>query len=96
MKIDGKEVPFTATHYSHKSKEFLRIGRNGYAEVYLNNRFWCECPTLRNADLPLSRHDIWLPQFDGYTRLFKTGMARDFCNIRLFFIGSSYRIGDFK
>lgn len=89
MEIDNKEVPFTATHYCFESKEFLRIGKNGYAEVYLNNKYWYECPTLRNSMLP-SKNGLSI--CNKYMRLFKTGMARDFCNIRLFFIGSSYRI----
>jgi len=89
MEINGKKVPFTATHYSFKSKEFIRIGSNGYADVYLNDKHWCECSTLRNSDLPTKNS---LSTCNNYMRLFKTGMSRDFCNIRLLFIGSSYRI----
>ena len=89
MEIDGKEVPFTATHYSFKSREFLRIGKGQYAEVYLSNKYWYECPTLRNSSLPQRET---LTENGEIMRLFKTGMARDFCNIRLLFIGSSYRI----
>ena len=89
MKIDNKEVPFTATHYCFDSREFLRIEKNGYAEVYLNDKYWYECPTLRNSELPKK---LTLSDCGKYTRIFKTGMARDFCNMRLFFIGSSYRI----
>ena len=89
MEIDNKKVPFTATHYCFDSGEFLRIGKNGYAEVYLKNKYWYECPTLRNASLPLK---YTLSECGKYMKIFKTGMARDFCNMRLFFIGSSYRI----
>lgn len=89
MEIDDRKVPFTATHFSIESREFLRIGKNGYAEVYLDDKYWYECPTLRNSKLPTkyTTSDCF-----KYMRLFKTGMARDFCNIRLFLIGSSYRI----
>ena len=89
MEINSKKVPFTATHYCFDSQEFLRIGKNEYAEVHLNNKYWCECSVLRNSALPL-RYS--LSKCNKYMRLFKTGMARDFCNIRLFFIGSNYRI----
>lgn len=89
MEIDGKVVPLTATHYSVNTKEFLRIGRGEYAEVYLDDKYWTECVNLRNDQLPkkYTTSDCF-----RYMRLFKTGIARDFCNMRLFFIGSSYRI----
>lgn len=86
MEIDGKEVPFTATHYSLNSREFIRFGRGEYAECLVDGKHWVECGTLRNSELPRKSFS------EKYMRLFKTGMARDFCNIRLFFIGSSYRI----
>ena len=53
------------------------------------DKYWYECPTLRNSQLPLK---YTMSDRNDYMRLFKTGMARDFCNIRLFLIGSSYRI----
>lgn len=89
MEIDGKEVPITATHYCFESGEFIRIGKNVYAQVLLNGKYWVDCGTLKNSDLP---YKYSLSDCNKYMRLFKTGMARDFCNIRLFFIGSSYRI----
>ena len=89
MEIDNKEVPFTATHYCFESGEFIRIGKNVYAQVLLKDKYWVDCGTLKNSDLQ-SKYSI--SDCKKYMRLFKTGMARDFCNIRLFFIGSSYRI----
>lgn len=89
MEIDNKEVPFTATHYCLESREFLRIGKGQYAEVFLNDKYWYECPVLKNAQLPKKYTSS---ECGKYMRIFKTGMARDFCNMRLFFIGSSYRI----
>ncbi len=89
MKIDNKKAPLTATHYCFESREFLRIGRGQYAEVYLSDKYWYECPTLRNSALPKK---LTLSDCGKYMRIFKTGVARDFCNIRLLLIGSSYRI----
>ncbi len=89
MEIDNKEVPFTATHYCFESREFLRIGKGQYAEVFLNDKYWYECPVLKNAQLPKKYTSS---ECGRYMRLFKTGISRDFCNMRLFFIGSSYRI----
>ena len=89
MKIDNRKVPFTATHYCLESREFLRVGKGQYAEVFLNDKYWYECPILRNAQLPKKYTSS---ECGKYMRIFKTGMARDFCNMRLFFIGSSYRI----
>ena len=89
MEIDNRKVPFTATHYCLESREFLRIGKGQYAEVFLNDKYWYECHILRNAQLPKKYTSS---ECGKYMRIFKTGMARDFCNIRLFLIGSSYRI----
>ena len=89
MEIDNRKVPFTATHYCLESREFLGIGKGQYAEVFLNDKYWYECPILRNAQLPKKYTSS---ECGKYMRIFKTGMARDFCNIRLFLIGSSYRI----
>ncbi|MDS7927605.1 hypothetical protein [Acinetobacter sp. V115_6] len=89
MEINGKTVPFTATHYNNETGEFLRIGRGEYAQCLINGRFWVECATLRNHQLPL---DNYMPIGYKYRRIFKTGLSRDLCNIRLMWIGSSYRI----
>ena len=89
MEIDNRKVPFTATHYCSESREFLRIGKGQYAEVFLNDKYWYECPVLKNAQLPKKYTSS---ECGKYMRLFKTGISRDFCNMRLFFIGSSYRI----
>ncbi|MEG2921830.1 MAG: hypothetical protein RR856_12315 [Acinetobacter sp.] len=87
MKIDGKVVPFTATHYNFESGEFIRVTSGIYAE-FLCGKYWTSCSVTKNSDLPTKLSGVG----GKYMRLFKTGMARDFCNIRLFFIGSSYRI----
>ncbi len=89
MEIDNRKVPFTATHYCFESQEFLRIGKGQYAEVFLNDKYWYECPVLKNSQLPKKYTSS---ECGRYMRLFKTGISRDFCNMRLFFIGSSYRI----
>ncbi|HEM6661574.1 TPA: hypothetical protein ACKEYL_001628 [Acinetobacter baumannii] len=86
MEINGKTVPFTATHYSWPTTEFLRIGKGEYAQCLVNDRYWVDCGTLTNAQLLENKH--W-----SIMKLFKTGMSRDICNLRLFFIGSTYRIG---
>lgn len=87
MKIDEKVVPFTATHYNFESGEFIRVTSGIYAE-FLCGKYWTSCSVTKNSDLPTKLSGVG----GKYMRLFKTGMARDFCNIRLFFIGSSYRI----
>jgi hypothetical protein len=89
MEIENRKVPFTATHYCLESREFIRIGKGQYAEVFLNDKYWYECPVLRNSQLPKKYTSS---ECGKYMRLFKTGISRDFCNMRLFFIGSSYRI----
>ena len=89
MVINGKTVPFTATHYNSETGEFLRVGKGEYAQCLVNGRFWVECATLRNRDLP--KHG-YKPVSYKYRRIFKTGLSRDLCNIRLMWIGSSYRI----
>ena len=81
--------PITATHISFKTDEFLRIGKGQYAECLIDGRYWTECATLKNSDLPKQRT---LSDCQRYMRIFKTGLARDLCNIRLLFIGSSYRV----
>lgn len=84
-----KKIPITATHKSLKTNEFLRIGKGEFAECFIDDRFWTECVTLRNSDLPKQRT---LSDCNNYMRLFKTGLSRDLCNIRLLFIGSGYRV----
>ena len=81
--------PITATHKNLNTGEFLRIGKSQYAECFIDGRFWTECATLKNSDLPKQRT---LSDCEKYMRIFKTGLARDLCNIRLLFIGSSYRV----
>ena len=87
MEIYGKEVPITATHYNFESGEFIRLSNGIYAE-WLCGKYWTSCSVTKNTDLPI--------KFSGvggkYMRIFKTGISRDLCNIRLFFIGSSYRV----
>lgn len=78
----------TATHENIDTKEFLRIGKGEYAECYLNGK-WVECGKLKNTTLP--KIEILSSCFK-YRRIFKTGLNRDLCNLRLLFIGSSYRI----
>ncbi|EHU2650175.1 TPA: hypothetical protein ACSE23_002765 [Acinetobacter baumannii] len=86
MEINGKTVPFTATHYHWHSREFLRIGKHGYAQCLINGKHWVDCGNLTNAQLVAGEHRTIM-------KLFKTGLSRDICNMRLFFIGSTYRIG---
>ncbi len=90
MEINGKEVPFTATHYNKVTGEFIRIGKGQYAQCYLNDKYWVDCSLLRNEHLPGNGGNR--PVNTKYRQLFKTGMSRDVCNIRLMWIGSSYRI----
>ena len=89
MKIYGKEVPFTATHYNVETNEFLRFGKYGSVEVFLNDEKWVYCKDIHYSMLPTK---YMTSQCFRYVRLFKTGLSRDICNIRLMFIGSSYRI----
>lgn len=83
------KTPITATHKNMETGEFLRIGRNSYAECLVDNKHWVECGTLKNRDLPKK---FTTSKCLRYMRIFKTGLDRDLCNIRLAFIGSSYRI----
>lgn len=80
--------PITATHENIDTKEFLRFGKGEYAECYLNGK-WVECGTLKNTTLPKIE---MLSSCFKYRRIFKTGLNRDLCNLRLLSIGSSYRI----
>ncbi|KXZ72157.1 hypothetical protein [Acinetobacter venetianus] len=89
MEINGKEVPFTATHYNTETGEFLRIGKGQYAQCYVDDKYWADCATLKNYQLP---KDGYMSISYKYRQIFKTGVARDLCNIRLMWIGSSYRI----
>ena len=84
----GKE-PLTATHYCTSSNEWVRWGRNGYAEVYLNNKYWYECPTTKNFELTVDNYN---PVSYKFKALYKNGFARLICNIRLSFIKSPYRV----
>lgn len=86
MEINGKEVPFTATHYSFESGEFLRVSGGKYAQCLVDDRYWVECSKLTNNDLINNDRAAIMT-------LFKTGLGRDLANIRLFFLGVSYRIG---
>lgn len=86
MEIDGKEVPLTATHYSHSSKEFLRVSKGKYAQCLIKDKYWTECATLTNEQLIRNENPF-------YRSLFKTGLNRDIANLRLIFIGSNYRVG---
>lgn len=86
----SKNIPITATHWCEESAEWLRHGKNGYAEVYLNNRFWCECPTLKNYELPF---DGYMPVSYKYQYIvnMKSTLAIILCNIRLKLIKSKCR-----
>lgn len=86
MEINGKVVPFTATHYSFNSREFLRLTAGKYAQCYLDDKYWVDCAYVTNQQL-IDNNTA------NYMKLFKTGLGRDFANLRLKFIGSSYRIG---
>lgn len=86
MEINGKVVPLTATHYSFKSREFLRISIGKYAQCLLHNKHWVECATLTNQQLIDDNNT-------AYMKLFKTGLNRDIANLRLKLIGSSFRVG---
>ena len=87
--IGDKEVPFTATHYRFDTKEFLRFGKYSSVEVFLNDEKWVCCKDIHYAMLPTK---LTVSACNNYMRLFKTGLSRDICNIRLMFIGSTYRI----
>lgn len=89
MEINGKTVPFTATHYNKTNGEFIRIGKGEYAQCLLDGKYWVECSVLRNKDLP---RDLISSSKSIYGRIFKTGISADICNIRLMWIGSNYRI----
>lgn len=85
--IAGDKVPLTATHYSIEDTTYLRLASGMYAQQFVDNR-WVES-NVENSKLP--KH-YTMSECLGYMRLFKTGVSRDLCNIRLFFIGSNYRI----
>ena len=87
--IGDKEVPFTATHYRFDTEEFLRFGKYSSVEVFLNDEKWVRCKDIHYAMLPTK---LTVSACNNYMRLFKTGVSRDICNIRLMFIGSTYRI----
>ena len=85
--ITGDKVPLTATHYSIEDAIYLRLASGRYAQQFVGNR-WVKS-NVENSKLlrKYSTSDCFM-----YMRLFKTGVSRDLCNIRLFFIGSNYRI----
>lgn len=87
--MNGKKEPFTATHYSKRSGEYLRWGRGDYAEVYLNDKYWYECPTLKNYELTPDNYNT---VSYSYVKLYKSGFAKFLCNIRLSLIKFKYRV----
>ena len=90
MMINHSRVPITATHYDWKNKEYLRLGKGGYPES-LTKGYWIERWDLKNEGLILAATAPYLGRI--YMPIFKTGMARDLCNLRLWFLGIKYKIG---
>ena len=86
--MKGKE-PLTATHYCKDSHEWMRWGKGNYAEVYLSNKYWYECPTTRNHELT---PDNYNPVNYRFVALYKTGFSRWVCNLRLSLIKFKYRV----
>lgn len=82
-KINGKKISITATHYSIQSEEFLRVGKNGYAEL-LSQGFWIEIGVKNNHLLTSPRKYLLLSN--------KSKFKKWLCNLRLDFIGESFKI----